>query len=165
MNETCQEYQVLISAYASGEQPAPESERLLQHLAGCQACRREAEQTAAVLEAARFPPPTEAELRSLEGLQSRVIGSWNRSQRRRGLWRQSMAALGGAAAAAALLLLLPGTVHRQVQTEGESTVAVEWQSPDVDELWDTSAVVDVAEDEELALADDSQVYASWEDAY
>lgn len=165
MTETCQEYQVLLSVYASGGLTTPESERLRQHLAVCPACRSEVEQSAAVLEAIRLPPPTEVELRSLEGLPSRILASWNRSQRRRSRWRQSLAALGGAAAAAAVLLLLPATLHHQGPTGEPVTATAEWQAPDVGELWDASAVIEVGEDQEMALLGEGLGDTSWEDEY
>jgi anti-sigma factor RsiW len=163
MTASCRDYELLLSTRAAGALDAASSARLEAHLSSCEACRTEAEGLAEAVGLARVPPPAEAELRAMEGLQARVFASWRRAQRSRGLRRRLAVGLAVAAAAAAMVLA-PGALRRQPRlAEGTpTTAAAVWQEPDLDELWAASSSVDSAAEDETAL-DEGILYAAIED--
>jgi predicted anti-sigma-YlaC factor YlaD len=147
----CADYLPLLSDRAAGEIATADAARLDAHLAGCAACRAEAEALATVLSMAALPPPAEAEHRALAGLAESV----RLEQRRAGLHLRApiryAAALLAVAAAAAFLVAPAFTRRSPHLTAGEvaAAEATNWEAPDTDELWTMS---DLASDDGAAAA-------------
>jgi anti-sigma factor RsiW len=144
----CKDFDLLLTLHATGALAPPEASRLEAHLAGCAACRAEAARDAEVLALAKLPPPSEAERRAVadRDLPRRAASALHRADRRRTGWKR--AAAGIAIAAAVLFAVLsPGMLRRpspsQLQPVQLPATALAWQEPDLDTLWDDSAVLDV----------------------
>jgi predicted anti-sigma-YlaC factor YlaD len=147
----CADQLPLLSARASGEIAADDAARLDAHLAGCAACRAEAEALSALLSMAALPPPTEAERGALVGLAEAIRLEQRRaSSRLRAPIRYAAALL--AMAAAAAFLVAPAFTRRAPRltaSEVASAGAAGWEAPDADELWTAS---DLASDDGSAAA-------------
>jgi len=138
---TCRDHDVLLSLRAAGALDAAESVRVEAHLAGCAACRAEADALAAALGLARLPPVSDAERRVLGELPERTLAALRRSSRRRSLGKR-FAAVFAAAAAAAALVLAPAVLRKDPGAPaGEAEVA--WEAPDLDGIWNDTAVIDL----------------------
>ncbi len=147
----CAGYLPILSDRASGEIAAGDAARLDAHLAGCAACRAEAEALATLFSMVALPPPTDAEHRALAGLAEAV-----RLEQRRGALRLRApiryAAALLAAAAAAAFLVAPAFTRRSPSLSAGDVAAAEargWEAPDADELW---AASDLASDDGAAAA-------------
>ncbi len=158
MKSPCRDFELLLSGRAAGALEAGELPMLEAHLAGCEACRAEAQALAEAVELARLPPLAEGEI---QGLESRILASWSRSERRRNFGRRIAVGVAVAAAAAAMILA-PGALRHAPQIE-RATHPAAWQGPDLDELWADSAVAYPSADEEAAL-EERVMFASMEDA-
>ena len=139
----CKDFDLLLTLHATAALEPSEASRLEAHLAGCAACRAEAAQDAEALALAKLPPPSEAERRALADLPRRAVSALHRADRRRAGWKR--AAAGIALAAAALLAVLAPTVLRRPPEPPPiqlAATALAWQEPDLDTIWDDSAVLD-----------------------
>ncbi len=147
----CTDYLPLLSDRAAGELAGADAARLDAHLAGCAACRDEAEALAAVLSMAALPPPTEAEHQALAGLAEAVRLEQRRSELRlRAPLRYAAALL--AVAAAAAFLVAPAFTRRSPEVPAAVVAAAGakgWEAPDAEELW---AASDLASDDGAAAA-------------
>lgn len=157
----CADWLPLLSDRAAGELAAGEAERLDAHLAGCAACRAEAEVLATVLSMAALPPTAQAERDALTGLAEAVRLEQRRAElRRRAPLRYAAAVL--AVAAAVAFLVAPAFTRRapQVGTALQvAAAAAAWEAPDADEIWIASDLDDddgssaaMSGADELALA-------------
>ncbi len=150
MNPECREFEVLVSLRAAGagaELSAPDAARLDAHLALCASCRDALEQGRELLDLVRLPELDAAENLILADLPSRALSELRRRDRRRGLARRVLAAGAGVAVAAGLAIALLSPAFRSSVHEGpvsKPTVVAQagWQEPDVDSLWNASAIVD-----------------------
>jgi predicted anti-sigma-YlaC factor YlaD len=147
----CADWLPLLSDRAAGELAAGEAERLDTHLAGCAACRAEAEALAAVLSMAALPPTAPAEREALTGLAEAVRLEQRRAElRRRAPLRYAAASL--AVAAAVAFLVAPAFTRRapEVGTAVQlAATAAAWEAPDADEIWNAS---DLAADDGSSAA-------------
>lgn len=150
MTPECRQVEVLVSLRAAGagaELSAAEAVRLDAHLTLCADCRGALEQGRELLDLVRLPEPDPAENLVLKDLPSRALSELRRRDRRRGLARRVVAAAGGIAVAAglAIALLSPafkGNVREVPDSAAPSATQVAWQEPDMDALWNASAIVD-----------------------
>ncbi len=150
MNPECREFEVLVSVRAAGagaELAAPDAARLDAHLMLCPSCRAALEQGRELLDLVRLPEPDPAENLVLADLPSRALSELRRRDRRRGLARRVLAAGAGIAIAAGLViaLLSPAfkpSLHDRPGSTPPVVAQAAWQEPDVDALWNASAVVD-----------------------
>jgi predicted anti-sigma-YlaC factor YlaD len=148
----CADWLPLLSDRAAGELAAAEAQRLDTHLAGCAACRAEAEALDAVLSMAALPPTAPAEREALTGLAEAVRLEQRRAElRRRAPLRYAAAAL--AVAAAVAFLVAPAFTRRapEVGTAVQlaAAAAAAWEAPDADEIWNAS---DLAADDGSSAA-------------
>jgi len=146
----CADWLPLLSDRAAGELAAGEAERLDTHLAGCAACRAEAEALAAVLSMAALPPTAQAEREALTGLAEAVRMEQRRAElRRRAPLRYAAASL--AVAAAVAFLVAPVFIRRapEVGAAVQLAAAAAWEVPDADEIWTAS---DLAADDGSSAA-------------
>ncbi len=150
MNPGCREFEVLVSLRAAGAGPelsAPDAARLDAHLTLCAPCRQALEQGRELLDLVRLSEPDATENLILGDLPSRTLAELRRRDRRRGLARRVLAAGAGIAIAAglAIALLSPAwrpSVHEAPGSKPVVVAQAGWQEPDVDALWNASAVVD-----------------------
>ncbi len=137
----CRDFEVLLSLRAAGALEGDEAARVEAHLAGCAACRAEADADAEVLALAKLPPPSAAERRAFEDLPATALRAWRRADRSRGLGKRIAAGIAIAAAAAAVVLA-PAILHKApTAPDGATQVASltgqsAWEAPDPDTLWE-----------------------------
>ncbi len=149
----CREIEVLLSLRATGALEPEEASRVEAHLAGCPACRSEAEVEATALELAKLPPPSAAEERAMRDLTGRTLEALRRGERRRFVGRRLVGGI-AVAAAAGLALLAPAALRRTTTTVPEAppaAVQASWEVPDVDTLWADAGVLDENADEESTV--------------
>lgn len=151
MNPECHEVEVLVSlraAGAGGELSPAEAGRLDAHLERCPACRQALERGRELMDLVRLPAPDAAEDLALADLPARALAELRRRDRRRGLARRVMAAAAGMAVAAGLVLaLLSPALFRGRGPElpglaSPAATQVAWEEPDMDALWNASAIVE-----------------------
>jgi hypothetical protein len=117
--KTCSHYQALLWAAVHGELPPAERPALDDHLAGCDACRREQERLTRLLQAAKaaLAPPQRSPaeqaaltraIRSALTADRRRPEGWRRFWPTPGVWRLPALAAAGAAVAVLIWLALPG---------------------------------------------------------
>jgi anti-sigma factor RsiW len=147
----CEDYLPLLSEQASGEIAGPDAARLDAHLAGCAACRAEAEALTSLLSMATLPPPGEAERAALHGLAESVRLEQRRAELRLRAPLRYAAALLAVAAAVAFLVAPAFTRRAPRLAAGDVATAqrISWEGPDTDELWTAS---DLASDDGAAAA-------------
>lgn len=175
MTAECRELEVALSLRAAGALDADETARLEAHLAACPACRAEAERTAELLDLARLPPPTLAEHRVISDLSTSVAAGMKPevapARADSGLRSARRLAAGILVASGIAAVAIVPLVFRQRRPPPAATAAVEtasapasapvaeakqggeveqpesgWQEPDLDTLWQDSAVVSAAWD-------------------
>jgi anti-sigma factor RsiW len=144
----CREYDLSLSLRAAGALDHAEAQRLEAHLAGCDACRAEAEADAEVLSLAKVPPVSDAERRVLADLPKRALAELRRSdvlaERRRRLGKRIAFGL-VAAAAAVVVAIAPGRERpADPRAPPVATAAATWESPDLDTIWADAAVLDLS---------------------
>jgi hypothetical protein len=149
MTAPCAEFDLAISLRATGALDAPEAARLERHLEGCAACRAEATRADEALGLLRLPPISEPERRVYHGLAETTVERLHRGERRASLGKRVAAALLAAAAAVAVVLA-PAVLHRRPGVApapaGPAATAAEpaaWEAPDLDDLWEDAAVVEL----------------------
>ncbi len=122
-NRPCPDQEPLLLDRAAGAIDAATAARLEAHLAGCEACRAEAQALDSALEAARLPPPPEAELRALERAQAATLRHWRGAEgsRRNRSLLQGFSAGFAVAAAAAVLVIAPASYRRAHQVQAVAT--------------------------------------------
>jgi anti-sigma factor RsiW len=147
---TCRDHEVLLSLRATGALDAAERARVEGHLAGCAACRAEADDLAATLELVKLPPASEAERRVLDELPARTLAAVRRSTRVRSVGTRIAVAVVAAAAAAAVALA-PAVLRRDAAVPAQATAAA-WEQPDLDVIWNDTSVIDL--DASVAAGDD-----------
>lgn len=146
----CRDHELSLSLRAAGALDAAEAARLEAHLAGCEACRAEAEAEAELLSLARLPPVSETERRALADLPARALDELRRAERRRFLLRRLSVGL-ALAAAAALVALAPVLIRDALRRSdlapppaptAPAPPLAAWQGPDLDRLWADTALID-----------------------
>jgi anti-sigma factor RsiW len=144
----CREFEPLLLDRAAGDLSPDRAEALDLHLAGCEACRAEAEAYGQVLSLASLPAPSAAERAALGGLADSVRLARAQGARRLG-WPARFAAGLAAAAAAAAFLAVPAfsrkgptlTSEEVAQARAAAAPAARWTAPDPDELWETAGTL------------------------
>ncbi len=144
----CREFEPLLLDRAAGDLDAARGEVLDRHLAGCAACRAEAEAYGQVIGLARLPAPGAAEQSALAGLADSVRLAQAQGTRRLG-WPVRFAAGLAAAAAAAAFLAAPAfsrkgptlTPAEAAAARAAAAPAARWTAPDPDELWETAGTL------------------------
>jgi anti-sigma factor RsiW len=113
------------------------------HLSTCPACRSEAARDAEALALASLPPSSDAERRALAQVPRRALAELRQAEQRRGRWKRSFAGI-AVAAAALLAISAPALLGRPTHLPAATTAgAVAWQSPDLDTVWEDTAVLDL----------------------
>jgi anti-sigma factor RsiW len=141
VNAACDELQVHISLRAAGALEPAEEATVASHLAGCPACRAEAERDAAILDLARLPPASDREVRLVAGVPARALPALHRVERRRGIAKRIVTVL--AAVAAATAMVVAPVLLRKPAPEVVADVAETWQEPDLDGLWGDTEVLEL----------------------
>ncbi|ACG75123.1 conserved hypothetical protein [Anaeromyxobacter sp. K] len=150
----CRDQALAVSLHAAGALEGAEAAALERHLSACAACRAEAARAAALLSAARLPPPGEAELRALDGLAESTSAALAarrpaaRTLRALGTGRRLAVGLLAIAAVAALVIV-PVAVRQRLPgraaAPAEVAEAERWQEPDLDTLWQDTEVLSLEE--------------------
>jgi anti-sigma factor RsiW len=142
---TCTDFEALVEARIAGELDAAGAARLGAHLAACETCRTEVEETERALSLAALPPPADAERAALRGLAANALAAYaGRSRRPVRAWAVGIAAI----AAAAMAVVAPAVFRRAPLSPAAHETAVVarneagWQEPDVDELWEVTELID-----------------------
>jgi anti-sigma factor RsiW len=142
----CRDFDLLLSLHATGALDAAEAARVEAHLAACAACRAEVAADREALSAATLPPVSEAERRAVASVPGRALAALHRGERRRSGWKRVAAAV-AVAAAAFLAILAPALLRRtpEVPVPAGATAAATatWQVPDLDTVWEDTAIVDL----------------------
>jgi anti-sigma factor RsiW len=134
---------VLISVRAVGGLSDAESARLEAHLATCERCRAEAAADAEVLALAKLPPLSEAEQRAAAVRPTRALAALRGRAARRARWVRTSTVL-AVAAAAVLAVLAPVYLRRSHRAAPPAAAQLAtWEAPDLETLWDDSAVLDL----------------------
>jgi hypothetical protein len=144
--KTCRENEALLSLRAADALDTSETARLDAHLAGCAGCRAGLEAYAAALSLARLPPVSDAERSVASGLAGPVLAEHDRRSRRRRMGGRLLVSLSAVAAVAAVAFV-PTWLRTARAPVEQATVVAEagWQEPDLDEIWDTTDVIDWSE--------------------
>ncbi len=148
---TCKDLDLLLPLRACGALAPDEAAPVEAHLAGCPACRAEADADAAVLALAKLPPPSEAERRATAGVARGALAALHATERRRTSFMRVSAGI--AVAAAALLAVLAPAVLRRTPTAPVVT-ALTWQEPDLDTIWEDAGLLDVEASAAVATTSD-----------
>jgi len=107
----CRALAPLLAEQASGALAPDDARRVEAHLAGCAACRAEADAYAEAFALVRLPAPAEAERAALSDLPDRTLAALRRADARRAAWRPVAAGVFAAAAAAAIILAPAALLH------------------------------------------------------
>lgn len=160
---TCRELAVLVTLRATGALDPADEARVESHLAGCRACRADAEADAALLELAALAPPSEAERRAVAEVPARALAQVRRGERRRATVARRFSAVAVAVLAAAVLLA-PAFLWRGPLVE-IPPAPIAWQEPDVETLWEDTQVLELepAADERGGFADAAYAALGLED--
>jgi anti-sigma factor RsiW len=156
---TCLDFESLIRDRLTGDLDEAGATRLDAHLAGCPACRAEANGLDEILSLAKLPPPSQKEMHTLEGVTEGVLRTFRFGERRRSVVR-GMAVGVLVAAAVVVMALAPALMRGPPSAESNP-----WEVPDLDALWTVSSIVDPD-----SLADDVEDFdtdvlnAGYEDA-
>jgi anti-sigma factor RsiW len=142
----CREYDALLSLRAAEALDPEEAARLEAHLPGCAACRAGLEAYAGALALARLPPVSDAERAAAAALAASVIAEDGRRARRRRIGGRLLVSLSAVAAAAAVAFLPSWSRIARAPAEQTTLVAAAgWQEPDLDEIWETTEVLEWSE--------------------
>ncbi|MBI5066908.1 MAG: zf-HC2 domain-containing protein [Deltaproteobacteria bacterium] len=136
---SCRDVAPLLSERASGVLAPADEARLAAHLAGCGACRAEADRLQDLASLLRVPEADPAEERGAAFLPARCAAAARAPAPGRLRW----ATAGAAAALAVSLGVAAGVRATRHPPQGEVVAAAEvapaaWQEPDPDELWELS---------------------------
>lgn len=142
MSRPCPGFERLLLDRAAGLLDPVGEARLDRHLAGCPACRAEADAVALALSLAALPPPSAAE-RAAVGQGAREALHRLRADRRRR--RVTGGVLLAVAASAAFAVAVPWVLlSRQAPVAPPAAVAAGtvWEFPDLDAAWAAAAAAD-----------------------
>jgi hypothetical protein len=142
VNHPCPGFEPLLLDRAAGLLDPIGDARLDRHLAGCPACRAEADAIGLALSLAALPPASAAE-RAAVGQGAREALDRLRADRRRR--RLAGGVLLAMAASAAFAVAVPWVLlSRQAPAGPPAAVAAvpAWELPDLDAAWDAAAAAD-----------------------
>ena len=139
MNRPCPGFEPLLLDRAAGLLDPVGEARLERHLAGCPACRAEAEAVALALSLAALPPPSAAE-RAAVGQGAREALHRLRADRRRR--RLAGGVLLAVAASAAFAVAVPWVLLSSHAPVAPPVAATGWELPDLDAAWAAAAAAD-----------------------
>jgi anti-sigma factor RsiW len=142
VSRPCPGFEPLLLDRAAGLLDPVGEARLERHLAGCPACRAEAEAIALALSLAALPPPSAAERAAVGQGARETLHRLRADRRRRRLGGGVMLAV---AASAAFAVAVPWVLlSRQAPVAPPAAVAgtTGWMLPDLDAAWAAAAVVD-----------------------
>ncbi|AEI65833.1 zf-HC2 domain-containing protein [Corallococcus macrosporus] len=121
----CPDQEARLDLHAAGALEDDDALGLIQHLEGCEGCRRALAASREVLSLVALPPLSPQEKLELEELPRRTLSEWRRGARRQGLGLRTLGALVATAAAVTLVLLVPGAWRvTGPETPGPSPEAV-----------------------------------------
>jgi hypothetical protein len=143
---TCRDFDALLALRAADALDPADRARLDGHLAVCPGCRAGLEAYAGALSLAKLPPVSDAERAASSGLAGAVLVEHGRRERRSRYVRRALVGLSAAAAVAAVAVA-PSLLRRTPAPEAGATLVADagWQEPDLDEIWDTTDVIDWSE--------------------
>ena len=143
---TCRDFDALLALRAADALDPADTASLDQHLAGCAGCRAGLDAYAGALSLAKLPPVSDAERAVSSGLASAVLAEQGRRERRHKMGGRLLVALSAAAAVAALTVG-PSLLRTAPAPASDATLVADagWQEPDLDEIWDTTDVIDWSE--------------------
>jgi len=141
VNRACPAYEPLLLDRAAGELGAGDELRLDRHLAGCPACRAEADAIGLALSLAALPPVPPAEREAVgQGAREALLHHRAGRRQRRFAGRLALAV----AASAAFALAVPWFLlsrHAPVAPPAAAT-GTAWELPDLDAAWAAAAAAD-----------------------
>ena len=105
----CPDQEERLDLHAAGALEDDEALGLIQHLEGCEGCRRALAASVELLSLVALPTLSPQEQTELQELPRRTLSEWRRGARRQGLGLKTLGALVATAAAVTLVLLVPGT--------------------------------------------------------
>ncbi len=144
MNRACPVYEPLLLDRAAGDLGEADAGRLERHLAGCPACRAEAEAVGLALSLAALPPVPAAEREAVARGAREALLQHHAGRRQRRLAGGLALAV---AASAAFALAVPWVLlSRQGAVSPPAAVATApaagWELPDLDAAWAAAAAAD-----------------------
>ncbi|GEJ57734.1 anti-sigma factor family protein [Anaeromyxobacter diazotrophicus] len=145
---TCRELEATLSLRAVGALSPEEAAAVEAHLARCPGCRAEAEAATEVLQLARLPPASAAELGAVSSAGQTLGRAVRRARgrRRAGRWAAGIAVAASLAAATQLPRRGPAPVGGEPRAP--------WEPPSMEELWSASAVLELRDEEPVVEVDD-----------
>jgi predicted anti-sigma-YlaC factor YlaD len=143
----CRDYDVLLSLRAAGALDGDEAARLDAHLPGCAACRAGLDGYAGALALARLPAVSETERAAASGLAVAVVAESARRVRRRHRLGGLLFTGLSAAAVIAAVVVGPSLLRGPAPPAEDPALLADagWQEPDLDEIWETTNVIDWGE--------------------